>query len=721
MLLLTAPAYAVPTSSYAAAGPDTRAARTTEGQTDQIIIKYKSSGQKARHLELPEAAADQIARLGSQVGVPLKHLRRNFAGASVARLDRSRMVTDILEIARRLQAAEPDIEFAEPDRIHHPAALQTNDPRLQSMWGHGMIDVFNAWDSGASGDVSKATTGSGVTVAVIDTGYRPHEDLTANVLPGYDFISDSWRANDGNGRDSDATDAGDALTSGECGNGVPGENRSASWHGTHVAGTIVGVGNNGLGIAGIAYAAKLLPVRVLGKCGGYDSDISDAIVWAAGGDVPNVPSNKTPAQVINMSFGGSGPCGLYGSTLSQAVSEAKLRGAVLIAAAGNEASPTSNVRPANCQGVIAIAAVDRDRNKAPYSNYGSPTALAAPGGAMSYTGDPNGILSTYNSGATSPGSDSYQFLQGTSMAAPHAAGAVALMLSKNPALRTSITSRLVTTNTSPVNCTNCGAGGLNAAKAVHASRAATVIPYSVMPGQPTSIETSTALEYLVRGKISQQGQSHVFNITVPPESRITVELTWTSTGPTRDLDIVGGGSQRKDGDKPETAILFNMASSPVVTTFTVKDVGTTTLTGDVNFKLRLFDEVWTQPQTVVKAFYLAKLYTAGMERAPDYGGFTWHLNVLNGQACGTPAFKDIAMGFLTSSEYLSRRPTNASKLTGLYRAVLAREPDTSGYNWWLDKLDRQVATWPEVVASFFNTGGEFDTTLSPVYCSVNNR
>jgi serine protease len=721
VLLLTAPAYAAPTHSDARVDTATQAGQATESQTDQIIIKYKTSGQKARQLELPDAAEAQIAKLGAQAGVPLKHLRRNFAGASVARLDKPRTVTDILKITRQLQEADPDIEFAEPDLIHYPASLQTNDPRLPSMWGHSMIDVFNAWNSGASGDVSKAVTGAGVTVAVIDTGYRPHEDLTANVLPGYDFIADSWRANDGNGRDSDATDAGDAVAAGECGNGLPGQNQRSSWHGTHVAGTIAGVGNNGLGIAGVAYAAKLLPVRALGKCGGYDSDLSDAIVWAAGGQVPNVPSNSTPAQVINMSFGGQGPCAALGSTMSLATSEAKLRGAVLIAAAGNSAMPASNFRPANCPGVIAVAAVDRNKYRAPYSNYGSPTALAAPGGAMTYEGDPNGILSTYNSGVSSPGSDIYQFLQGTSMAAPHVSGVVALMLSKNPALRTSITSRLLTANTSPVNCTDCGAGGLNGAKAVNASRAATVIPYLVMAGQPTNIDASTALEYLVRGKIFQQGQSHTFNIKVPPMSRVNVELTWTTAGQPRNLDIVLAGSgQPKAGDKPEAVILFNITNSPVITTFTVKDVDANTLTNDVNFKLRLYDDVWTQPQVVVKAFYVAKLYTEGMVRVPDYDGFMWNLNALNSMACGTPAFRDLSMGFLTSSEFMNRHQTNTSKLTALYRAVLARDPDTTGYNWWLDKLNRQVATWPEVVAGFFNTGGEFDTYLSPVYCSVNN-
>src|SRR5690606_31257016 len=151
------------------------------------------------------------------------------------------------------------------------------------------------------------THGNGVVVAVLDTGITRHGDLDANVLPGYDFISDAGKANDGDGRDNDPSDPGDWVTLNQC----PGGNRAenSSWHGTHVAGTIAAVTNNAKGVAGTAFGARILPVRVLGTCGGYDSDIADAIVWAAGGSVSGVPTNANPAEVINLSLGGGGACG----------------------------------------------------------------------------------------------------------------------------------------------------------------------------------------------------------------------------------------------------------------------------------------------------------------------------------------------------------------------------------------------------------------------------
>ena len=123
------------------------------------------------------------------------------------------------------------------------------------------------------------------------------------------------------------------------------------------------------------------------------------------------------------------------------------------------------------------------------------------------------------------------------------------------------------------------------------------------------------------GKMTQQGQSHTFNIKVPPMSRLNVELTWTSAGGPRDLDIVGGGNQRKAGDKPESVTLFNMNESPAVTTFTVKDVDTNALASEVSFTLRLYDDVWTTPQTVAKAFYIAKPKTcAPSSECPPWAG-----------------------------------------------------------------------------------------------------
>lgn len=175
----------------------------------------------------------------------------------------------------------------------------------------GGINLPAAWDE---------QTGSNVVVAVLDTGYTNHSDLVPNVLPGYDFIGDLAFANDGNGRDSDAQDPGDWLDRWECGRFNPRQAVPSSWHGTHVAGTVAAVTHNAEGVAGVAFNAMVLPVRVLGKCGGYTSDIADGIVWSSGGPVSGVPTNPFPAQVINMSLGGSGACG---STLQSAINLAR--------------------------------------------------------------------------------------------------------------------------------------------------------------------------------------------------------------------------------------------------------------------------------------------------------------------------------------------------------------------------------------------------------------
>ncbi|KZN51959.1 S8 family peptidase [Pseudoalteromonas luteoviolacea] len=353
--------------------------------------------------------------------------------------------------------ASGNVEHIEVDQMLQPFAAP-NDPSYSSQWHYfeaaGGINAPAAWDK---------ATGSGVVVAVLDTGYRPHADLNANILPGYDMISNLSVANDGGGRDSDARDPGDAVTANEC--GYTHSARNSSWHGTHVAGTVAAVTNNGEGVAGVAYDSKVVPVRVLGKCGGLTSDIADGIIWASGGSVAGVPANANPADVINMSLGGSGACS---STTQNAINQARANGSVIIIAAGNDNDNANNYNPGNCAGIVNVASVGRDGGRAYYSNYGSSIDVAAPGGAQSFANDPEGILSTYNSGSNTPVSDSYSYSQGTSMAAPHVAGIAALIKQAKPTATPDEIETILknTTRSFPATCTNCGTGIVDANAAV---------------------------------------------------------------------------------------------------------------------------------------------------------------------------------------------------------------------------------------------------------------
>jgi serine protease len=425
--------------------------------TDRLIVQYRAGTAGATRADRPVLAALQAA--ANQRGVQFGVLRRNAFGALVLKLDRRLDAAEAAVLAREVAAADADIEFAEPDRMMR-IQLTPNDSRYLDQWHYyeatAGLNLPPAWDK---------STGTGVRVAVLDTGYRPHADLAANLVGGYDFIGDTFVSNDGNGRDSDASDPGDAVAAGECGAGDPAS--SSSWHGTHVAGTIAAVTNNASGVAGVAFGAKVVPVRVLGKCGGYTSDIADAIVWASGGTVAGVPANANPAKVINMSLGGGGACD---TTTQNAINSARSRGSVVVVAAGNSNANASNYSPASCAGVISVAATNRSGGRAYYSNYGTVVDVAAPGGDVR-SSSTNGVLSTLNSGSGAPGADSLAWYQGTSMATPHVAGVVALMLSANPALTPDdVETRLKgSTRPFPATCSQCGTGLVDALAAVNAA------------------------------------------------------------------------------------------------------------------------------------------------------------------------------------------------------------------------------------------------------------
>ncbi|MBT2395409.1 S8 family serine peptidase [Streptomyces sp. ISL-100] len=392
------------------------------------------------------------------------------------------------EQARRLMArfaARADVAFVEPNTIMQ-AFSTPDDTRYTEQWDFheaaAGMKVNTAWDVATK-------RGTGVTVAVIDTGYVAHSDLAANVVAGYDFISDANNANDGGGRDADASDPGDWSESGDC---LFGSARNSSWHGTHVAGTIAAVTGNGKGVAGIAYNAKIQPVRVLGRCGATSADIADAIIWASGGTVSGVPANSTPAKVINMSLGGEAACD---TTTQNAISSATSRGTTVVVAAGNSNKDVSGFTPASCNNVISVAASDRAGNRASYSNFGAKIDVTAPGG----DGDTaDRILSTLNSGAKGPEAESYAFYRGTSMASPHAAGLAALMLGEKSMTPAEVESTMkANTRPLPGTCSGgCGAGLTDADKTARAVVGTPAGPVNVTnPGNQTAtVGTATSLQ-----------------------------------------------------------------------------------------------------------------------------------------------------------------------------------------------------------------------------------
>ena len=234
-----------------------------------------------------------------------------------------------------------------------------------------------------------------------------------------------------------------------------------------MAGIIAARTNNSKGVTGVAHNARVVPARVLGKCGGLTSDIAEAVLWAAGVAVPGVPANANPAKVINISLGHSGTCGI---TMQSAIDSARAKGASVIVAAGNDTEDSVTFTPANCNGVVAVASVNRSGGQSAFSNYGMLVKLAAPGGERP-TVVSNDILSTMNTGATTPGSDTYLTYHGTSMAAPTVSGVVALMLSVKPTLKPDDVTFLLqsTTRQFPGTCSQCGAGIVNARAAVDAA------------------------------------------------------------------------------------------------------------------------------------------------------------------------------------------------------------------------------------------------------------
>ena len=326
----------------------------------------------------------------------------------------------------------PGVVGVIPDMQAFPV-IDPIDPLYASQWDmhvptagkEGAANVLPAWSN---------ATGAGAVVAIIDTGSTAHPDLVANTPEGWgvDMVENAASARDGDGRDTNPNDEGDWYSY----TNSAGKTywKYSSWHGTHVAGTI-GAAQNNIGVSGVAPNVSMFHVRVCHSGGCSFNDIIDGIRWAAGLTTTwdgqqwsnyGLTVNAHPADVINMSLGGGGACW---STLQDAISQARAAGTVVVTAAGNSFRDAANFTPANCNGTVTVAATGRAGGLANYSNFGSAIDIAAPGGDMSRD---SGILSTIATGATALTGYGYTNYQGTSMAAPHVAGVVALVAGLHP-------------------------------------------------------------------------------------------------------------------------------------------------------------------------------------------------------------------------------------------------------------------------------------------------
>ncbi|MFO1326112.1 MAG: S8 family serine peptidase [Rubrivivax sp.] len=424
----------------------------------KVIVAFKPEVAGARWRALSTQRADAVtaeggrraAALSAHAGVTLEAGRLFGPRSMVVRAKG----VDAASLARRL-AAHPDVAYAVVDRRWRAFAAP-NDPLYAAGPASGRGPAVGQWYLHAPDDNLRSSvnaqdawdwvTGSrSLVVAVLDTGIRSeHPDLSGRVVSGYDMVSDADYANDGDARDSDASDPGSWVTSTEDGNtrgpfyGCGAED--SSWHGTQVSGIIGAAANDGVGMAGTAHGVRLQPVRVLGKCGGDASDILAGIYWAAGVDQPGLPGNRTPARVLNLSLGGESDCSAADLEAVRTITAAPYN-AVIVAAAGNSTGHAVGT-PANCPGVIAVTGLRHSGAKVGFSDLGPEVAIAAPGGncVNIEAGSPclYPILTSSNSGTRGPvagGSiwtDSFEISVGTSFATPIVAGAAALLLSARP-------------------------------------------------------------------------------------------------------------------------------------------------------------------------------------------------------------------------------------------------------------------------------------------------
>ncbi|HEY7822928.1 MAG TPA: S8 family serine peptidase, partial [Acidimicrobiia bacterium] len=463
---------------------------------------------------------------------------------------------DAAEIVADLES-DPRVESVEVDQRVRLTAFPSDPPddtywSSGGLWGlYGTYGVGIASGKSSMNNVWTTGQGSGAVVAVLDTGSTVHPDLDSNYVAGYDFVSAGFPSTTGLYGRAGATDSDgdyvDTNTYGALGwddNPLdPGDwdnSSNSSWHGTHVAGTVAAVGNNAQGVIGVAPQARIQPVRVLTYGGGWTSDIVAGITWASGGTVSGVPANTTPADVINLSLGGEGLCT---STWQTAIDGAVARGSVVVVSAGNGINGTpvdaSRIVPANCNNVITVASSTSSGNRSSFSNYGSTVEITAPG---------SGIMSTLNSGTTTPSSANYGSYSGTSMAAPHVSGVAALLKaadgSRTPSavlslLQSTVQSFPTTGSAYQCSTSNCGAGLLTAASAVDTDPA--IIGISPSGGPTAGGDTITITGRNLANTTSVTfGGTAATGLTVNSSTSVTV-IAPAKTAGSVDIVLTSGG------------------------------------------------------------------------------------------------------------------------------------------------------------------------------------
>ena len=481
-------------------------------EADGVIVKLRNAPAHAEVALEKAQSADQRSARGEAAQQKLQRVLRETAldvpavdvpstaktrpagrDAQVIHYNRLLSKDEAERMAKKLRERS-DVEWAVPNTMEKLQAVdQTSTPvdplfgGLDRQWWlfprQGSNDnVLNARLRGVPGfQTAWANRGNGIgmaaaPVAVLDTGILSHPDLPAtHLLPGYDFVTNASTSGDGDGRDPTPTDAGDF-----CGT------TNSTWHGTKIAGLLAAQTNNGTGVAAIHWDGRVLPVRVAGRCGALLSDLIDGIRWAAGLSVNGVPANPNPVRIINVSYGSSEACN---DAYQSAIDEVRARGAVVVAAAGNE--HTSPTRPASCDNVIGVGALNRDGFKTTYSNFGAKLVVSTVGGDPTTQGawgsrlGDSGLYTLINRGTTTAGESDYGAVFGTSYSAPLVAGTISLMLGLNSELtadqivqglqrssRRHVTSAYIQacSDSNPGRClcttTTCGAGILDADQAL---------------------------------------------------------------------------------------------------------------------------------------------------------------------------------------------------------------------------------------------------------------